>query len=103
MSNLATNYNNYFGLTVGPAFGGTVGSYSAPTGYTFGVYWVRLFWAARVSNVIKQLRVTGTRAKCSHRRYGVADKLSADGGTLRRAVRTQRKAHRGEALDNLAI
>ncbi len=38
MSNLATNYNNYFGLTVGPAFGGTVGSYSAPTGYTFGVY-----------------------------------------------------------------
>ncbi|MDE2460602.1 MAG: glucosaminidase domain-containing protein, partial [Gammaproteobacteria bacterium] len=38
-SNIATNYNNYFGLTVGSAFQGAVGTYTASsTGYSFGVY-----------------------------------------------------------------
>ena len=30
--------NNYFGLTAGPAFKGTIGTYTASTCFTFGVY-----------------------------------------------------------------
>jgi hypothetical protein len=37
-SNIAVNYNNYFGLTGGPAFGGTIDTYTTPDGRTFGVY-----------------------------------------------------------------
>ncbi len=44
--------------------------------YDFQMTWVRLFSAARDSNVIKQLRVAEAGAMCSHRRYGVAQKLS---------------------------
>jgi len=47
---------------------------------------VRLFSAARDSNVIKQLRVAEAGAMCSHRRYGVAQKLSGGWGTRRHAV-----------------
>ena len=37
-SNLATNYNNYFGLTVGSAFKGTTGVYATSDGRNFGIY-----------------------------------------------------------------
>jgi len=38
VSNLSLNYNNYFGLTVGPAFGGTIDTYNTSDGRSFGVY-----------------------------------------------------------------
>jgi len=37
-SNLAANYNNYFGLTAGRAFTGTTGVYTTPNGRRFGIY-----------------------------------------------------------------
>jgi hypothetical protein len=37
-SNVAVNYGNYFGLTVGRAFAGTIGSYTTTDGRLFGVY-----------------------------------------------------------------
>jgi hypothetical protein len=37
-SNLAANYNNYFGLTVGRAFKGTTGIYTTQDGRRFGIY-----------------------------------------------------------------
>ena len=37
-SNLATNYNSYFGLTVGSAFKGTTGVYTTSDGRKFGIY-----------------------------------------------------------------
>ena len=37
-SNIAANHNNYFGLTSGPAFGGSVGTYATTQNRIFGVY-----------------------------------------------------------------
>lgn len=37
-SPIARNNNNYFGLTVGRQFGGTIGNTTTPDGRTFGVY-----------------------------------------------------------------
>jgi len=37
-SNLATKYNNYFGLTVGRAFKGTTGVFTTSAGRNFGIY-----------------------------------------------------------------
>jgi hypothetical protein len=61
-SNLATNYNNYFGLTVGTAFKGTIGVYTTADGRSFGTYpppgflnsglsFAQSFQGARVSGV----------------------------------------------------
>jgi len=64
---------------------------------------VRLFSAARDSNAIKQLRVAEAGAMCSYRRYGVADQLSAGGGTRRPAATTDRMGYREEALDIIGV
>jgi hypothetical protein len=37
-SNLATNFNNYFSLTVGSAFPGSIGTYTTRDGRNFGIY-----------------------------------------------------------------
>lgn len=37
-SNIAINYNNYFGLTAGPNFTGTTGVYHSPNGSSCGIY-----------------------------------------------------------------
>ncbi|MGH9474640.1 MAG: RHS repeat-associated core domain-containing protein, partial [Terriglobales bacterium] len=37
-SNIARNYGNFFGLTAGRNFTGTIGVYRSPNGYAYGVY-----------------------------------------------------------------